>query len=398
MYAAAYITGFEVFSRMTGGAITYEFAKYAVIMFLGVGMFYRGFHRGSWPFVLFLLLLFPGIILSAINLNYGSELFKAISFNLSGPTCLAISALYCYQRKVPWRRMVEILTYIVYPLIGMTVYLFLYTPDLRDVLTSTESNFQASGGFGPNQVATVLGLGMFVLFTRLLIINHRFLNLIDLALLGFLSYRAIVTFSRGGVLTAAVCAGIFLIIYFVRASTKDKAVTIPKLSLIGGLLVITWLASSFFTGGFIDKRYLNQDAAGREQEDLSTGRLELINSELEEFYAYPLTGIGVGKMKEVRQERTGKTSATHNEISRLLSEHGLPGLLGLFVLVFTPAVLFLKDGSNPYLLPFIAFWFLTINHSSMRIAAPAFVYGLALLSLYREKKATLHRQPISGQG
>ncbi|NNK71781.1 MAG: O-antigen ligase domain-containing protein, partial [Flavobacteriaceae bacterium] len=41
LLAAAYVTGFEVFSRMTGGAFTYEFAKYAVIMFLTIGMFYR---------------------------------------------------------------------------------------------------------------------------------------------------------------------------------------------------------------------------------------------------------------------------------------------------------------------------------------------------------------------
>jgi hypothetical protein len=35
------------------------------------------------------------------------------------------------------------------------------------VITGTESNFQTSGGFGPNQVATFLGLGMFF-FSRIL--------------------------------------------------------------------------------------------------------------------------------------------------------------------------------------------------------------------------------------
>ena len=51
LLAAAYVTGFEVLSRMTGGAFTYEFAKYAVIGFLVLGMFYRGFTRTSWPYV-----------------------------------------------------------------------------------------------------------------------------------------------------------------------------------------------------------------------------------------------------------------------------------------------------------------------------------------------------------
>jgi hypothetical protein len=39
---------------------------------------------------------------------------------------------------------------------------FIY-PNVRDVI-GTQSNFETSGGFGPNQVATFLGLGMFVFF------------------------------------------------------------------------------------------------------------------------------------------------------------------------------------------------------------------------------------------
>jgi O-antigen ligase len=218
------------------------------------------------------------------------------------------------------------------------------------------------------------------------------INLVDLSLLGLFTYRAIITFSRGGVITAAACALVFLVVFFMRSGAREKALLIPKIGIVAGLTVVAWLASSVATGGFIDKRYMNQDAAGREQEDVSSGRLDIINSELEVFYANPLTGIGVGKMKEVRQEQTGKIKATHNEVSRLLSEHGLSGLLGLFVLLLAPAVLWLRDRSNPYLIPFIIFWFLTINHSSMRIAAPGFIYGLALLSLYYAPKDPVHRE------
>lgn len=37
LLGAAYVMGFEVFSRMTGGAFNYEFAKYTVIAFLVFG-------------------------------------------------------------------------------------------------------------------------------------------------------------------------------------------------------------------------------------------------------------------------------------------------------------------------------------------------------------------------
>ena len=56
---------------------------------------------------------------------------------------------------------------LAYPLIATLVYMFLYTPSIKAVVTSTESNFQTSGGFGPNQVSTILGLGMFLFFFQI---------------------------------------------------------------------------------------------------------------------------------------------------------------------------------------------------------------------------------------
>jgi len=393
LLAAAYIMGFEVLSRMTGGAFSYEFAKYAVIGFLTLGMFYKGFHRKSWAYILFILFLVPGVLFSAINLNYETNIGNAIGFNLSGPMCLAISALYCYDRKMPLRRLQEILMAVLLPIVSMTAYLYMYTPNIRDVLTGTQSNFEASGGFGPNQVSTILGLGMIILFSRLLLIKNRWINLIDLSLLVFITYRAIVTFSRGGVITAAICAFIFFIVYFSQVKKQERVVLFPKIVLIGLMVALTWIFISVSTSGLIDKRYANQNAAGIAKEDLSTGRGELIMAELQAFYEHPFTGIGVGKMREYRLEETGRISATHNEMSRMLSEHGVFGFLSIIVLIITPLVFSMKNRSNLFLYSFFVFWFLTINHSSMRIAAPAFIYGLCLISIIDAKrKSSLHRK------
>lgn len=393
LMGAAYIMGFEVLSRMTDAAFSYEFAKYAVIAFLFIGMFYRGFHRKSWPYIFFIFLLIPGILFSAINLDYDSNVANAIGFNLSGPICLAISALYCYDRKMTLERLQTILMCVLLPLITMIAYLYLYTPDLRESLTGTGSNFAASGGFGPNQVATILGLGMFILFTRLFTINNRFINILDLVLLGMMSYRAIVTFSRGGVVTAAICGILFLIFYFKVAHPVIKVRMLPRVGIIVGVLVITWSFTMVFTSGLIGNRYSNEDAAGRLKADITTGRSELIVSELTAFFESPIVGIGVGKIKEYRYEKTGVLSATHNETSRMLSEHGLFGVSGLLILIISPLVFSFKNKSNMYLFSFLVFWFLTINHSSMRIAAPALVYGLCLISIIdAKKKPALHRK------
>lgn len=394
LLAAAYITGFEVFSRMTGGVgISYEFAKFSVIGFMLIGMFFVGFTRKSWPYILFMVLLTPGILFSAINLDYDTNFLSAISFNLSGPICLAITALYCFKRKITRERFEHILLAILLPIISMAVYLFLYTPNIRDVLSGTHSNFAASGGYGPNQVATVLGLGMIILFGRIITIKSRFINILDLGLLAFVSYRGIITFSRGGIVTAAVCAAAFILVYFLTADRREKSTLLPRIAFIAGVIMVTWLYSSISTLGLIDKRYSNQDAAGRVKEDVSTGRAELMKTELDAFYEAPFTGIGVGKVKEFRLDSTGIESATHNEVSRLFSEHGLFGLIALMVLVTTPLSMIFKKKQSPYLVTFLLFWLLTISHSSMRIAAPAFIYGLALIHIIHAKpKTIIHRK------
>jgi len=392
LIAAAYITGLEVFSRMTGGSLTYEFAKYAVMGFLLFGMFYKGFSRKSYAYIVFLIFLVPGILLSAINLDYESNALNAIGFNLSGPYCLAISAIYCYDLRITKNRLQEVLLAVLLPIIAMTIYLYFYTPIIKDVLIGTHSNRETSGGFGPNQVSTILGLGMFILFSRLLIYKDKIVNLIDVILLVLISYRAIVTFSRGGVLVAGICSIVFLLVYFFQSEKKEKASMLPKIGLIFIVILGTWAYSSVSTMGLIDKRYSNQDAAGRSKEKLTTGRAELLNTELEAFFKHPWLGVGVGKAKEYRREASGKGVATHNEMSRMLSEHGMFGFFALLVLIITPLIIRIKNKSNLYLYSFLLFWFFTINHSSMRIAAPAFIYGLSLIYIFNAKKNTIPRE------
>ncbi len=98
----------------------------------------------------------------------------------------------------------------------------------------------------------------------------------------------------------------------------------------------------------------------------------------------PILGVGVGKNKELRASQTGIVSASHNEITRMLAEHGFLGILCLLILLITPLYSYLIDRKNLFALSFFAFWLLTINHAAMRLAAPAMVYALSLLELKRE--------------
>ncbi|MEN3322499.1 O-antigen ligase family protein [Mariniflexile soesokkakense] len=382
LVACAYVVGAEVFIRMTGGSFLYEASKYLVILFCLMGIFTVRQQSQPIAYVIYILLLIPGIFVAAFNVSESTTLRTAITFNLSGPICLGIVAVFCYKLKVSYNNIQKIFFTMALPLIATTTYLFLFNPSVRDTITGTGSNYAASGGFGPNQVATVLGLGMFIFSVRFFSQSpSMFFKAVNAALFFLISYRAIITFSRGGVITALLMIAAFVYFYFKKVNVFHK-LRISRLVLIfAGLAFSIWVYSSVQTGGFIDKRYANQDALGREKADITTGRSELVSFELDEFLNNPFVGVGVGKIKELREQKEGVLAASHNEMSRILSEHGLLGLIALSILLLAPLILRIRNKSNMFFYACYLFWFLTINHSSMRIAAPAFLYGLSLLSI-----------------
>jgi len=386
LYACAYVVGSEVFLRMTGGAVFYEAAKYEVMAFCMIGMLYEGFSKDGVGFFIYLLLLAPGILVSSETLGFDTNIRTAIAFNLSGPVTLGVAALYAYKKKVTRFQLTNIGLAALLPLISTVIYLFLYTPSLRDIVTNTESNVAASGGFGPNQVATLIGLGIFLAFSRLLFHSQNLLLLgVNIFLFALLGYRGLVTLSRGGVYTGLAMCLLLLFSVAIRSNAKVRSQLVVFALVVSFAGFTTWLYSSYQTRGMLDLRYASKDAAGRSDKDISTGRIELFSTEIEAFKEHPFVGIGVGKNKEYREQETGIESASHNEISRLLAEHGILGIIAMSILFFTPLIYRIKNRKNFYFLSYLAFWFLTINHSSMRLAAPAFIYALSLLDVREEK-------------
>lgn len=390
---SAYLVSVEVLLRMTDGMFLNEFAKYTILIFMFLGMVYSGFSNKTILFWLFLILLIPSIVIATISLDFETDVRKAIAFNISGPVCLGISAIYCYQRPITFDRLKGIITAFSLPMIAIVVYLFLYTPSVKAVVTGTQSNFETSGGFGPNQVSTILGLGIFVFFVQLLLNSkNKTLQLINAGFVIVFAFRGIVTFSRGGVYTGIVMILLLILILYFQANfkTKPKIGLIIIFSVLAGLGV--WGYSSIQTSGMINKRYANQDGRGREKKSQLSGRETLIATELQMFIDNPIFGVGVGRNKEIREKETGIQAASHNELTRMLAEHGSLGLIDLMILFCTPLFLFMNNRQNIFALSFFAFWLLTINHAAMRLAAPAFVYALSLLKVYTVEKAIIPKQ------
>ena len=391
LFVSAYIVGSEVFLRMTGGSLLYESAKYEVMIFLALGMFYSGFSKNAIPYWIYLLLLLPGVLIAVETLNLETNLRKAIAFNISGPICLGIASIYCYNRKILLSQLSNILLTLALPVFSTTIYLILYAPNLKDVLMGTGSNMETSGGFGPNQVATVLGIAMFIFFSRLLLESKtKLLIIVNLVVLFNITYRGFVTFSRGGMLTGFIIIILLLVYVYFNVKTYKKIKLLGFFSFMIIALVFTWLYTSNQTGGLINKRYANQDAAGRVKETNLTGREEIWDSEIADFIDHPVFGIGVGKALEVRQEKYGGVIiASHSEVSRTIAEHGTLGIIALLIVFITPIFLNFNNKQHIYMISLLLFWLLTISHSAMRIAAPAFIYSLTLLKVFIQEEPSI---------
>ncbi len=378
---AAYIVGAEVYTRMIGGFVFYETGKYVVILFLLIGMFIGRFKQSfSVQYVFYILLLLLGIVFTKVP--EGESIRTNITFNLSGPILLGISAFYCYQRKLSIRIIMDMLFFMLLPLFSMIIYLYFRTPDLSELVFGGTANYSTSGGFGPNQVATVIGLGMFIL--TIYILTNTALSgyiYVDAIFLIYFTYRGLLTFSRGGIFTALVSIAFFVLFYL-----SYKRISFFKFFryLIIALVFIlsVWIYTLDMTNGMLNNRYVGENSIGVKK-DYSTGRIDILKIQMSNFLDNPL-GIGVGNGKYERLKK-GKniTAASHNEVGRLLEEHGYIGFILLITLITIPLFNFLKGNSyqKAFIIAFYMIWFLTINHSAMRIALPGFIYALSLLNI-----------------
>ncbi|WP_052416608.1 hypothetical protein [Algibacter lectus] len=127
-------------------------------------------------------------------------------------------------------------------------------------------------------MATVLGLGFFLMTVRFFYFSKsKIFRYLDLIFVLLFAFRAIVTFSRGGVFTAIFMIVAFIFILYKVMDKRNKSKM--RLSIILFLIIgiVTWGGiSASQTNGMIEKRYANENAAGQEKNDVTTGRGEFV--------------------------------------------------------------------------------------------------------------------------
>jgi O-antigen ligase len=386
---AGYVVGLEILFRMTSGYLIWETGKYFVILIFLTGLAIEAQKKPlPYPIVYYGLLLVPSF--AVVSYPDFFEFRSSVSFNLSGPLTLLVSSVYFYKRPMPLETMFNILRFVALPLISILVYLILVTPELSEIEYGTQSNFQASAGFGPNQVSTVMGLGIFI--TGLLLYHNRRVTgwlWTDLLLLLLLTIRGLATFSRGGMVGGVVA---LILIIVLAIALLHQRIYWPRAIMysVGFFAVMTWVWNyvNEVSEHRLQYRYQGVDYRTGKPRDITSSRIVILEHELDLFKNNPVFGIGPGMVRQVAL-RDKYVANSHSEYTRTLAEHGLFGLIAVVIMVMFPVryvVNYQPKTIRHILLALIFLVFFTLFHSAMRLAMPGFLYGLCfILPVFNQK-------------
>ena len=194
--------------RMGRATLFWEFGKYAIIYFILLGIIRKSKEINiNVPILFYFLLLSLSIIL--VPYNSFSQWRQDIAFNLSGPAMLMISSIYFFNTRISKIELLNILSFAIYPIISMSVFVYLKMPDIQTYNFLPYSNPSTSGGYGPNQVSTIFGLGVAILVLSQILRGEIFgRKAIDLSILILFFSLGLMTFSRGGILAAIITISI----------------------------------------------------------------------------------------------------------------------------------------------------------------------------------------------
>ena len=282
-----------------------------------------------------------------------------------------ISALYFSQLRLTQEQLYRLLLVICIPVCGIVTIALYITRTSSAILFNNASNFSTSGGFGPNQVSSILGLAALVAFYYVL--NGRSRIGFKALLLGliflFATFSAL-TFSRNGLVTAAAGALASSIFLLKATRTRLKVTLVMALMLVGAYYVIVPTLDNF-TSGAIISRFGNTSVTGRDR---------MVMTDLRVWWDNPIFGVGPGMVHSYYESMFGLTGIpAHTEFSRMLSEHGLLGVVSLLLLMFMAIDNFnqSRDMQHRALIIGLLIWtLLYMLSNAMRLLAPAFIFGV----------------------
>jgi hypothetical protein len=374
VYVLAYIAASEVVWRMRKAGLFWEYGKYAAAAVMVVALFRVRPRRNVGLVTAYFVLLLPSAALTLIGLDLDMAR-QQLSFNLSGPLSLMLCVLWCSSTRLTAEQLTRTFIAALGPIVTIASLAYLMTVNAVNLEFTGQSNTATSGGFGPNQVSAMLGLGLLMTLLLLLERKHPWrMRGPLLALAVMLAAQCALTFSRGGL--ALAFAGAFVAVFYLVRERRIRVALVllgTLLFTVGKFVVVPRLDE--FTQGKLTQRYTSTKASNRDA---------LATRELRIFFDEPVLGVGPGMAARARSN-IGVNVAAHTEFTRLLAEHGLLGALAGLLLIglgIKTARQTRTLRSRAFVLAMLTWFILFLLVNAMRIFAPAFMFGLACSIAY----------------
>jgi hypothetical protein len=373
---AAYTVGAEVLWRMCKAPIPWEFAEHSICLVCLISMARSKGIRGSWLPALYFALLIPAALMTFVVEPF-ADARQDVSFNLAGPLCLAVCALWFPSVRLTSGAFQRIGTILVAPICGFA-FMGLLRLAASDVAFNGSSNSVASAGYGPNQVSAMLSLGaLLAILFFVAEMRSQLLKACYILLTFWLLGVSAMTFSRTGLYLF--CASFISAMVFL-AQRKGRLLSFVLLMFVLGsaaLAIFPMLDS--FTGGKLKERF---------EDTRLTGRDSIAKMDLQIWKGHPLFGVGAGMSVYSRSVLGDDGHASHTEYTRLLADHGSLGLIALALLLAMTVQAFLR-ARGPWAKAVVvgcAVWsWLFMAVTGMRLAAPSFLLGLIHARIVRDE-------------
>lgn len=168
----------------------------------------------------------------------------------------------------------------------------------------------------PNDMALVIIISLPLCLALMFLTGNRFLKMVWSISIATMIYAIFLTGSRGGFFALLVVAAVCLWQFAVKGRRRYLLMLAP-------LAVVVLL---YFSGGMLVGRLkgtfdVNDDTAA--SYDSAQARQELLWRSIEITLEHPLFGVGPGNFNQV----SGQWRTTHNSVTLMSSEGGLPALL-----------------------------------------------------------------------
>lgn len=394
-YLMGYLVGMEILPRMLQASVPWEMVKYCCVFLplIALALESKKNERPSF-IILYALMLVPSLML--IDFESFDRGRQAISFNLSGPLSIVFCTLYFYKRQFSTDQIRNLIFLVVLPALTTCMVIALRVPSIDQIKFQDAANFELSGGYGPNQVSSLLGftvvLMLLAYYLKLVVSTSRGLDLLIAVVLFFF---CIINFSRGGAITCIISVVLGMIVWIVLSKSERKTGFIFAFVTILVILTATFIYFDNLTGNALSKRYSGSlQEKGEVNENFGSGmsgREDILEYDYEIFLGNPILGVGPGMSQVKRIELFDNIKEAHTEFSRLLAEHGILGVVALLVLFIFPTLVFIKTRFfyvKVFTIMLASYSLISSFHTAMRLGMQGFAFGLCFIKLVQKRDDT----------